>query len=191
MFSKILTKLIDQAILPAILVLAVRVVSVVLVSHYFNTTFTFDASGFSFINEADYITVNSYSTFIMVAILAIGLFYILLKSHIFHDSHVTPATTAKLFSMRMPSFIQTSFDIYSQAVVWLSYAYLLTIVAGIMAYFGLLLGWVFFSSLTLVVIATVLMVFDIEHEMKLVKEKGQIYDEDTEFVEESKGKKDK
>jgi hypothetical protein len=179
MFSKILVKLIDQSIVPAILLLATRVVSIVMVSKYFDIDFSFNASGFSFTNQENYITVNSYSTFFMIVVLSVGLLYVLLKSYIFHESHITPPTTAKLFTLNIPILIQTSFDIYSQGAIWLSYSYLLTIVAGIMSFFGLLFAWVFYVALVLCVITSIFLIFDIENEIKIAKGKESEFDEQT------------
>jgi len=181
MFSKLLTKLIDQAIFPAILILTTRILSVILVSHYLDIRFSLDASGFAFANEADYVTVNSYSTFFMIAVLAVGLFYILLKSYVFHESHISPETTARVFSFKLPYFIQTSFDLYSQGTVWLSYSYLLTIVSGILSFYQFLFGWVFITSFVLSILSTVLLIFDIEHEIKIAKESNTQYELDENF----------
>ncbi len=167
MFSKVLIKLVDQAIVPALLLLTARVVSVVLLANYFNVTLSIGSSGFVFENQETYILINSYSILLMVAALSVGLLYILLKSYIFHDTHISPHHTARLFTLRLSSFIQTSFDLYSQGAVWMSYLFLMVLVAGLMAFFGLIYSWVFVISLILFVITTVLFVFDIENEVSL------------------------
>src|SRR5690606_16638038 len=116
-------KLVDQAILPAILLLAVRVSSVVVAARVLNIGFTVNEAGFIFENSMDYILVNSYSILSMSLVLTVGVLYVLLKSYVFHDSHIQPFLTARLFSLRLTSLIQTSFDIYSQGTIWLSYLY--------------------------------------------------------------------
>ena len=55
MVSKVLTKLIDKAIVPAVLLLATRIVSIVAVSKYLKLSFDISMSGFIFENSADYI----------------------------------------------------------------------------------------------------------------------------------------
>lgn len=165
MFSKVLVKLVDQAILPAILLLAVRVCSIFLIAKYHGLDFVISEAGFVFDTSTDYIFVNSYSILSMIVILAVGVLYVLLKSYIFHDSHITPVLSARLFSLRMTSLIQSSFDLYSQGTVWLSYMYLVTLVAGSMAYFGFIYGWVFITSLTLTLLSTGLLIYDIEREV--------------------------
>ena len=180
MFSKILIRLIDQSIVPAIILLTVRVLSVVYTAKYFNIPFTLGPQGFVYANANDYILVNSYSTLFMIITLAVGIFYILLKSLIFHETHISPNMTANLFSMRLSSFIQTSYDLYSQGSIWLSYLYLMTMSTGILALFGLIFSWVFYISIVLSILATVLLIFDIENELDL--KSGKNVDVQEEFV---------
>jgi hypothetical protein len=178
MFSRILVKLIDQAIMPAILLLSARLISVVLISKYLALTFTINASGFAFQSLQEYVQVNSYSTLVILAALTIGLAYILLKSFAFHETHITPGLSAKLFSLKMPSLIQSSYELYSQGVIWLSYLFLITIVAGIMSFFGLLYAYVFYTGLALVVFSTVLFIFDVETELGIKKNGESYYEEE-------------
>ncbi|MBN1162869.1 hypothetical protein JXA34_03965 [Patescibacteria group bacterium] len=178
MFSKILIKLIDQAIIPALLLLATRIISLVLVSKYVGANISLQAGGFTFSNPDDYILINSYSMFAMVSILVLGLSFVLIKSLVFHDTHISPSTTAKVFSYRMSSLIQSSYDLYTQGAIWMSYTYLLTIIAGIMAVYGLIYRWVFTVSFLLTVLSTVLLILDVEHEVKIVKRKDPELDMD-------------
>ncbi|MFA6981530.1 MAG: hypothetical protein WC243_00680 [Patescibacteria group bacterium] len=170
MFSKILVKLIDQSVIPAILLLTARIVSVVLISRNLGIQYSLGASGFEFASQSDYVLVNSYSTLLMVVVLALGLFYIILKSLVFHESHISPRLTAKLFSLRLPAFIQNSFELFSQGVVWLSYLFLLMLVSGVMSLFDLMFSWVFYVSLVLSVVATSIIVLDVEKEVRLSDE---------------------
>jgi hypothetical protein len=181
MFSKILIKLIDQAIVPAVLILTVRIVSVVLISYQLGIPFGITNSGFLFSSSEQFLQINSYSILAMIISITLGLTYILAKSLIFHSSHITPQTTAKVFSMKMNFFIQNSYHLYSQGVIWLSYSYLLIFVAGIMALFGLLFSWVFYVGLAITILATISLIVDIEKEINIEKaDKGFDYSDDDE-----------
>ncbi len=184
MFSKILVKLIDQAIVPAIMLLSARIVSVVLVSRYYKIPFDVGQSGFIFTNPRDYVLINTYSTFIMLLVLTVGLLYILLKAYVFHESHVAPHISAKLASIKLSSFVQASFDLYSQGAIWLSYAFFLTIVSGILGLFGLIESWVFFAGLLLNMVATFLLIFDVEKELEVKKGDAE-FDTDSSYLEEN------
>lgn len=179
MFSRILVKLIDEAIVPAIFLLASRILSVILVAGYFHLSYSIGPSGFEFADPSDYILINSYSTFSMIVVITVGLFFVLLKSFAFHDTHIHPNLTARLFSLRLSSFIQASFDLYSQGAIWLSYSYLMALVSGVMVLFGLLYSWVFWVALVLSVASTYLFILDLEREIiDDRKEKEEEYEDE-------------
>jgi hypothetical protein len=188
MFSKLLVKLIDQAIVPAIVLLSTRIISIIGISLYLDIPYEFNKAGFTFTNPNDYVMVNTYSTFFMLLILVIGLFYILLKAFVLHDTHIAPHLSAKLANLKLSSFVQASFDLYSQGSIWLSYTYLLTAVTGIMAMYGLVLAWVFYVGLVLSVISTVLLVFDVENEIVIKKTDSANFDTDEIYLEEKSEK---
>ena len=176
MFSKILLKLIDESIVPAIFLLATRLISVVLVARYNSVPFDIGANGFVFRSAQNYVLVNSYSTFFMISVLTIGLLYFLTKSLFFHDTHIKPHLTARLFSLRMHGLIQSTYNLYTQGSIWLSYSYLLMFVTGFMAMFKFIFGWVFLVALVLCAISTVLLVLDVEQELRLLKKTRPEYD---------------
>ena len=167
MFSRILVKLIDQSIVPALLLVTTKVVSSILVANYFGIDFSFGQQGFTYKNVDEYLTVNSYSIFFMIVVVAVGISYILLKSLIFHESHIAPHVTARLFSLKLSYLIQASYDLYSQGTIWLSYLYLLMFASGILALFSMIYSWVFWVSLALAAITTIVLIFDIENELDL------------------------
>lgn len=170
MMSKTLVRLIDQAIVPAILLLCTRFASVIFISYYSGIKFSFDQSGFVFPSQEALIYVNSYSTFFMILVLTVGILYILMKALFFHDTHITPRLTAKLFNYRVSSFIQSSFELYSQGIIWLAYSVLVTSITAVFASMGYIYTWVFYVGLVMTVISIVILIIDIEHEMHLGKQ---------------------
>ncbi len=176
MFSKILIKLIDESIIPAILLLVTRLVTVVLVARANSIPFEIGVNGFVFKSPDDYILVNSYSLFFMIAVVTVGLFYVLTKSLLFHESHIKPGISTKLQDFNLRHMIQNSFNLYTQGSIWLSYCYLLMLVAGFMALFKFIFPWVFYVALVLSVISTILLIIDIEEELHIMKKKNPEYD---------------
>lgn len=128
--------------------------------------------GFTFTSPDDYIKVNSYSAFGMVLIIAIGLAYILTKSLVFHDSHVKPATAANAFAFSLHGLIQSSYDIYTQAFVWLSYLSMLIVVTGLYGFYGFMYSWVFYVAVILLIVSIAALVADVEQEIKPIVESG-------------------
>ncbi len=136
-----------------------------MVSYFIGAKFIFSAKGFIFYNPDNYIKVNSYSTMAMIAVLGLGLLYILAKALYFHDTHISPKLTTKLFHYKMATLIQSSFELYSQGVIWLIYIYLVTIVAVILGIFGVIYSWVTIVGGSFCAIATLLLILDIENEL--------------------------
>lgn len=165
MFSKILIKLIDEAVTPALTLVAVRILSIFFFSNYFNIEFTIGPTGFVFRNSAQYQVVNSYSMLSLVLVLGLGLGYVLLKAYLFHDTHISPGDTAKLYSLKLTSFIQSSFDLYSQGAIWLSYSFLMTFTLVVMVLFQTVYLWVLIVGIIVSVATAVFFVLDVEREV--------------------------
>jgi hypothetical protein len=165
MYSKILVKLIDEAVVPALYLITVRIVSLVFISRTLNIPVNLGSAGFIYASQNDYLLVNSYSLLLMVLALCLGLLHILVKSLVFHDTHITPPLAAKLHSFKVQHLIQDSFHLYSQGIVWLAYLYFLVIGAGLMSIFGLLYTWVVYTSLGLTILFTYIFIYDAEKEI--------------------------
>jgi len=190
MFSRILIKLIDQAIVPAVLLIAVRVVSVLAIANYLQLKITLSGNGFSITDQINsssvtpetYVVINSYSTLSIVVTMAVILFFIITKSLVLHDSHIKPGLAAKMFSLKLSHFIQNSFQIYSQALVWMAYLYMLGAVSVVMALNGTLYAWVFFVTLSLAIISTAVFIIDVEYEINMDKLEVPQYEEEETLV---------
>jgi len=177
MISRTLVRLIDQAIVPAIMLLCVRFISVVLLTYFFSIKFSVSAVGFTFHNAQDYIFINSYSTLSMAVVLGVGLLYILIKALYFHDTHISPHLTTKLFHHRLATLIQSSFELYSQGVIWLIYLYLISAVSIILAVFNYTYGWIPVVSILLCGISTIVLIIDVEKELESLE--SDYYEEET------------
>jgi len=186
MFSRILLKLVDQAIIPAFLVVATRILSVILISHYFNIELLIDKTGITFTNPNEYLFVNSYSLLCIIAVIALSLSVTIAMSIKFHHEHIKPSTTAKLFSLKMSSLINNSFEIYTKASILISYLWLLTFTSGIMLYSQLIYNFVFDISVIVTAVFTILLISDVEKKTKVSKNNDFIFDMDRKFLEKDK-----
>jgi hypothetical protein len=167
MFSKILVKLIDQSLVPAILLVCLRISSLVFFSYLFNFPFLITMEGFVFNSEEQFALLNSYSVLTIILVFFVVLMFIVLKSFILHDSHINPTLTYKILKMDLDNLVQNSYDLYSKGVVWLMYAYLITFVAIIMTVTGYLFSWIAILSGILTLLASVFLLLDIENEYVL------------------------
>lgn len=187
MFSKLLVKLIDEAIFPAVMLVVVRILSIIVVSRYFDIPVELTSEGFLYNSERTYALVNTYSLFLMALFLFLGLLYILVKAWFLHESHVTPKMTAQVYHYRAQNLIQGSFDLYTQGTIWLSYSVLITLVTGIFAFYGLAQIWVSYFSFALTVLAGYFLLVDVEQELALNKPPTKNNPENEAYVLEMKG----
>lgn len=186
MFSKILLKLIDQAIIPALLLVVTRIISIILISNYFNISFIINYNGLIFSNSRNFVFINSYSLLAVMGIISLGMTWVIASSVLFHHEHIKPTTTVKLFSLKMSSLIKNSFEIYTKATIWITYLWLLSFATGLMTYFGSVYSFVFVISLILTLVFTVLLIMDIEKKVKVSKNMDFIFDTDRKFLEKNK-----
>lgn len=175
MVSKTLVKLIDYSIFPAVLLVSAKVVGVAFLLKYFRVDYQLDGLRLTLTNVEDYIAVNSYSSlFMLVAVLA-GLLWVVVKAHMFHDTHITPSFSARLFGMNLDELIHDTEVIYTQSFIWLSYAWISTLILGVHSLYGLSYWWVFYVALGVSILSTAFLVMDIEREINadraLVKSK--------------------
>ena len=170
MFAKTLIKLIDYAVFPAVLIVSAKIVGVFFLVRYFGTNYQIEGTRLVFDNADNFIAVNSYSSLLMFAAVIGGLLWVTVKAHVFHETHITPSFSAHLFNMNLEDLIHTTETVYSQAFIWLSYAWITTIVFGIHAYYHLSYSWLFFISLAVTVVSTAALAVDVEKEILIDEE---------------------
>jgi len=166
MLSKTLIKLIDQAIIPAVSLVAGKILGALLFNKILNIPWEFTGFGATYPTVEAYVKSNSYSSLVMVIIVFGALLWALVRAHMFHNTHVSPKTHKKLIDLKLGFLIESTFEIYSKVAVWLSYSYLLTIILGIQAFFSLAYVWVAILSFLISINMTWFFVADAEKEMK-------------------------
>jgi hypothetical protein len=169
MISKILLRLIDETIVPAILVVVTKILGMWLVTFLFNIewqiSLTVGTKGIEFANREGLLMVNSYSNLLVMFVLTLGLLWLLAQAYHFHESHISPAFTLKLFSLNLTKLITSSVEIYHKALVWLSYLWLVVLLTFVHMVMGISYGWVTGVSFALAAFLTWLFVNDLEREL--------------------------
>ncbi len=166
MISKTLLKLIDEAILPAIIVIAGKILGIAILSIYLDVPFTLNLATAA---EPYANTVNKYSNLFSYGAVTLGMIFILIRSYLFHTTHISPKITLRLYELNLTALIETTYELFHQAVVWLSYQWLLTILFLLQAYWNLV-PWEYSLSISFVtLIFTSLFIIDIDREIDIAK----------------------
>lgn len=131
MVAKSLTKLIDEAIVPAITLICGKMLGLFLATYFLKLPFTIQNSSFlkilptiHFANLADYLIAENYSNLAMFGVAAVGTVYVLIRAHFFHESHIHPNLHAKLASRGLEWLVAPSYHLYHQAAIWLIFLWL-------------------------------------------------------------------
>lgn len=131
MISKSLIKLIDEAILPALLLILVKGIGLFATVVFFNLPFTLEyrsifgiLPSFRFATLQAYITAENYSNLAMFAAVAAGAIIVILKAHFLHESHIHPKLHARLISLNLERLAQSSYHLYHQAAIWIIFLWL-------------------------------------------------------------------
>ena len=166
MVSKTLIKLIDYSIFPAVLLVASKIIGVVFLLSYFNIDYSVDSYQIVLSNIPNFVAINTYSSLFVYLSVVAGLAWVTIKAHLFHDTHISPVLSSRLFSMNMEEVIHNSEVVYAQSFVWLSFAWLTTIMFAVHYFFGLSEAWLFYLAAGLSTLATALLAIDIEREIR-------------------------
>lgn len=167
--SRILLRLIDEAIIPAIVVVVAKTVAVVILIQWLGLEWQFNTQslipGIVFDSPEVGVFVNSYSNLFLFLVILIGLGWVLTKAYHFHDRHVSPGFVLQLLSWNLTGLLSNSNEVYHQGLVWMSYLWLVTLLIGAHVLFGITFGWVLVVALALSLLATWLFVADVEREI--------------------------
>ena len=165
MVSKTLVKLIDQAILPAVVLAGAKVIGILFVNYKFNLEWQLGPSGLLYSSKEDFVLVNSYSSIFMFSVVFIGLLWVIIRASFLHSTHITPGLSSKLAERKLNFLVVNSFGVFSKAAVWLSYTWLTTAIVFVQRGYGLIFPWVFYITLAVSVVATIFLILDIEKDV--------------------------
>ncbi len=175
MFSKILLKLIEESLTPAIAFVLFKI----LITVYLGNSLGYNVSIYNvFSLEVDsqtYTLINSYLLVTFSLFCFLGMMYSVIKSLFFHRSHIHPNLTLALYNFRTTFLIQDSFHLYSQSLIWIIYLYISLFLSMILYFLGLTNGYVLLLTSTLTPISTYFFILDLENEMNSGNEDEEIY----------------
>lgn len=167
--SALILKLIDEAILPAVLVFAAKVASLILLARFLKLDWHIEDRALVFGNRPDLVLVNDLSNFFVLLTLFLGTAVVLIRLYHFHESHIAPHFLAKLLESDWEILVGSSFDLFHQALVWLSLGAFFVLALLVQSFVGLGSLGLFFLGTVLLVFLVVATILDLEREIKIIK----------------------
>ena len=131
MITKSITKLIDEAIIPALVLILAKMAGLYLSIYFLNLPFEIKSKSFlallpaiNFVNFSDYVKAENYSNMAMFLAVSAGTILVLVRAHFLHETHIHPKLQAKLAALNLEGIIAPSYHLYHQAVIWLIFLWL-------------------------------------------------------------------
>lgn len=176
--SKSLIKLLDSAIIPALVMVCSKVIGLWIVNQIFNLSFGLIPNpnnligiSVSYSSQEDLMVSSSYSNLFMYGCLFLSFSFVLVQATFFHDSHITPFTLSKLAANNLLDLIKDSFNLYHEASIWLIFIWSASIIILINSILGSTYSWIAVLSVVGSLIVTVVLVRDVGKEIRVAKSK--------------------
>ncbi|MCL5003872.1 MAG: hypothetical protein M1352_01220 [Patescibacteria group bacterium] len=168
--SAFVVKLLDETVLPAVLVFCAKVTSLILAARFLGVSLTINRGALVFGNLYGLVLANNFSNIFLGLVVLSGAAIVLVRLYFFHSSHLRPAIQVKLLESNLDFIVSTSFDLFHQAAVWLALAFVVTLAFIVQAIFGLTSVFIAVTAILSLTALTVLVILDFEREVRIEKE---------------------
>lgn len=169
MVSRILLRLIDEAVLPAVVVLVAKILAVVSLIYFLKLDWQFNTTSLIpeiLFESSETVTfVNSYSNLFLYLVILLGLGWVLVRAYHLHDTHIAPSFVLQLLSWNLTGLLSSSDEVYHQGFIWFSYLWLVTLLIGLNTFLGLNYLWIFIFAIACSLFASWVLVADVEREI--------------------------
>jgi len=167
-------KLIDEAIVPAVLLILAKMVGLLLSSYFFKLPFEIKNGGFlgilpsiRFLSLKDYVVAENYSNLAMLLAAAAGTLIVLIRLHFLHESHIEPKMQSKLASFNLEKIITSSYTLYHTALTWLIFLWLTVAFLAVSTFFKITNVQVSILAVIIAVNFTWIVALDVQKEVEI------------------------
>lgn len=174
--SKSFVKLIDSALLPAALMICGKVVGLLFVNSVFGLDWAlntdtpyFAALQLDYFSTQDVLIATSYSNLIMFVFVVVGFSFLLYQALYLHSSHISPRMLSKLAERNLMHLVKDTFHLYFEAGVWSLFLWACVVIIFIHTLLGTMFTWIFFVAFAIATFLTVLLLRDVQSEIKLAQ----------------------
>jgi len=165
MYSKILSKLISEALVPFLGFIFIKIIVTILTAYDLGLKVDLGTVFNLTVSLNQYKQINSNILFGFIIFSFMGLTYSLIKSIYFHDSHISPKISLSLLNFRVGFLVQDSFHLFSQNLIWLVFNYTTLFLTLFLYFLGLTWLYLVTISAFFTLIGTYFFVLDVEYEL--------------------------
>ncbi|MCA9383040.1 hypothetical protein KC909_01620 [Candidatus Dojkabacteria bacterium] len=175
--SNSLVKLIDNSLLPAILIIFGKFLGIYLANFIFGAEIgiTSNSTGvFSFqtvTTQEDLVLVSTFSDLFMFSLVALGFIINLVNAVFFHNSHINVNLVAKLAHLNLLSIVKSSYELYHSGVTWFIFTWVASFLVLFNVALGKTTGWTGIVVVLFSIALSVALFRDLLKEIELSKKK--------------------
>jgi hypothetical protein len=175
-----LLKLIDEAVLPVVVIFGSKLLGLFFANNAFNLGGVFNSYDFSLTTPFFFYPsptaariASDFSTLVVYLVIALGFGWVVFRAHHFHLSHLHPTVAKRVFLHEKDFLLVNSYEIYHQAAIWLSLSSLF-LINTFQEYLLKEVSLFVFSFAWVVVMGLILLLFiDLGNEAKTVRSKAK------------------
>lgn len=175
--SNSLIKLIDNSLLPAILIVVGKLLGIYIFSGLFNTQIGLQQNLNSLVSfrpvviAGDLLQISTYSDVLMFTLVCVGFSIVIINTVYLHESHVSVSTITKLIELNLLSLVKTSYELYHRGVTWFIFIWLTNLIILFNVGAGKTSAWVLLVSFMFSMILSLILFKDVLKEIELSKKR--------------------
>lgn len=177
MITKSITKLIDEAIIPALILIIAKMAGLYLSIYFFHLAFEVKAKSFlmflpaiNFANFSDYVKAENYSNLAMFLAVSVGTTLVLVRAHFLHETHIHPKLHSRLANLNLEGIIAPSYHLYHQATIWLIFLWLTVGFLIISTILGITYPQISIVAFLVAANFSALLALDVEKEIEIARQ---------------------
>ncbi|PIR43769.1 hypothetical protein COV24_00835 [candidate division WWE3 bacterium CG10_big_fil_rev_8_21_14_0_10_32_10] len=167
--NKMFFRFVEDAILPAFVILAVKSVTMIIYIVIYNLNFYIQDNSIQLTSFNDFLMANDYSNIITFLVVLSFSLWLLVKGFLFHNTHISPKLSSWLHNNELSFLIMGSYELYLKLIVWTIFLWFITLIISIHYFLGITSSWVFYSSVFFTILTTVLTMVDVERDYHLFR----------------------
>lgn len=173
--SNSLIKLIDNALLPAVLLIFGKFFGLYIFSNLFGIQLAFSDTRDALLYlrpvvvDQQIVDLSTYSDLFMFLVVSIGFLVVIIRSAVLNESRVSVDTVTKLAKFNLVKIVRSSYELYHSGVVWLIFTWVANFIIVLNYISQKTQLWLLVISSIFTLLLTVLLLRDVFKEIQLTR----------------------
>lgn len=174
MVARIIIRLIEASIIPALLVFSTKFLSMILLSSFFGSPLELSRQGILFGRLEDFYWINFYSNVVVFLLVFSALFFTLVRNYFFSEAALSPRWATRLLRVNLEFLVVPLPRGYLKTAVWLIFAFFMTLSFYLQSFLGFNPFTLSALSLALLILCLFFLLLTLERDFKDVDLGGEV-----------------